>query len=130
MNSNTANTLENFSHKKYIIRKSIFKIFGSAFDIFDPMGNVVFYSKMKAFKLKEDIRLFTGEDMGTEVLRIQARNIIDFSATYDVIDSSSNMKIGALKRKGIKSIFKDEWIIMDTEDREKGVVKEDIVIPL
>jgi len=114
-----------FSHESYLVRKKIFKAFGAAFHIFDPNGNVVFFSKMKAFKLKEDIRLYTGEDMKTEALRIQARQVIDFSAAYDVIDPINDKKIGALKRKGMKSILKDEWIIMDAEDREMGLIKED-----
>ncbi len=114
-----------FRHESYLVRRKVFKLFGAAFHIYEPSGRVAFYSKQKAFKLKEDIRLYTGEDMRTEVLSIQARQIIDFSAAYDVIDSSINMKVGALKRKGMKSLVKDEWIIMDAEDREIGFIKED-----
>ena len=114
-----------FRHESYLVRRKVLKLFGAAFHIYDPSGKVAFYSKQKAFKLKEDIRLYTGEDMRTEVLSIQARQIIDFSAAYDVIDSSINMKVGALKRKGMKSLVKDEWIIMDAEDREIGFIKED-----
>ena len=116
---------EAFAHESYLVRRKIFKLFGAAFHIYDPSGRVVFYSKMKAFKLKEDIRLYTGEDMQTEILRIQARQIIDFSAAYDVIDSTTSIKVGVLKRKGLKSILKDEWIIMDAEDKEIGFIKED-----
>ena len=119
---------EAFTHESYLVRRKIFKLFGAAFHIYDPNGRVVFYSKMKAFKLKEDIRLYTGEDMQTEVLTIIARQIIDFSAAYDVIDPANNTKVGALKRKGLKSILKDEWIIMDAEDREIGFIKEDSVL--
>jgi len=100
-------------------------MFGAAFHIYDPSGNVAFYSKQKAFKLKEDIRLYTGEDMQTEVLSIQARQIMDFSAAYDVIDSISGRKVGALKRRGMKSILRDEWVIMDAEEREIGLIQED-----
>ncbi len=114
-----------FRHESYLVRRKVFKLFGAAFHIYEPSGRVAFYSKQKAFKLKEDIRLYTGEDMRTEVLSIQARQIIDFSAAYDVIDSSINMKVGALKRKGMKSLVKDEWIIMDAEDREIDFIKED-----
>lgn len=114
-----------FRHENYIVRRKIFKLFGAAFYIYDPVGKVALYSKQKAFKLREDIRLYTDEDMLTEVLSINARQIIDFSAVYDVIDSSLNMKVGALKRKGMKSILKDEWIIMDASDREIGFIKED-----
>ena len=120
-----SNMPEAFTHQSYLVRRKILKLFGAAFHIYDPNGMLVFYSKMKAFKLKEDIRLYTGEDMLREVLRISARQIIDFSAAYDVIDSTTNTKVGALKRKGLKSILKDEWILMDAEDREIGFIKED-----
>jgi|LQYC01.1.fsa_nt_gi hypothetical protein len=117
-----------FEHKSYLVRRKFFKLFGAAFHIYDPSGKVAFYSKQKAFKLKEDIRLYTGEDMRTEILSIQARQVIDFSAAYDVIDSSTSMKVGALKRKGMKSFLKDEWIIMDAEDREIGLIQEDSLL--
>jgi uncharacterized protein YxjI len=114
-----------FNHDNYLVRKKILTLAGAKFHIYDPLGNLVFFSKMKAFKLKEDIRLFTGEDMQTELLSIQARNIIDIAATYDVIDPASGEKVGALRRKGLKSILKDEWIFMDVNDREIGLIKED-----
>lgn len=116
---------ELFSHNSYLVRRKIFKLFGAAFHIYDPAGNLVFYSKMKAFKMKEDIRLYSSEDMQTEVLSIKARSIIDFSAAYDVVEANTNTKIGALKRKGMKSIVKDEWIILNAEDNQIGFVKED-----
>jgi len=117
-----------FSHSQYLLRKKVFKIFGDAFHIYDPNGGVAFYSKLKAFKLKEDVRVFTGEDMGTEVLSIQARSILDFGATYDVVDSRTGERLGALRRKGFKSIIKDEWLILDANDTEVGMIAEDSML--
>ena len=116
---------ERFEHQTYLVRRKILKIFGAAFHIYDPDGNVAFYSKLKAFKMKEDIRVYTSEDMQEEVLVIQARKILDISAAYDVVDPTTNEKVGVLKRKGIKSIMKDEWIFMDANDQEIGLIKED-----
>jgi uncharacterized protein YxjI len=117
-----------FQHTQYLIRRKIFKIFGAAFHIYDAQGNLAFYSKQKAFKLKEDIRIYTSEDMQTEVLTILARQIIDFSAAYDVFDPRDKSKVGTLKRKGMKSIIKDEWIIMDAADKEIGLIQEDSML--
>jgi uncharacterized protein YxjI len=117
-----------FNYSTYTIRKKYFKIFGEAFHIYDPDGKLVFYSKMKAFKLKEDIRVFTGEDMQTEVLTIQARQVIDFSASYDVFDPIRNEKVGALRRRGIKSLIKDEWVFLDRQDNEMGKITEDNMV--
>lgn len=114
-----------FSHPTYLVRRQIFKLLGAAFHIYDPQGNLAFYSKQKAFKIKEDIRVYTSEAMTTEVLTIKARNIIDFSATYDIYDAATQTKVGVLRRKGMKSILKDEWIIMNANDQEIGLIQED-----
>lgn len=116
---------ERFQQQQYMIRKKIFKLLGSAFHIYDAAGNVVLWSQMKAFKLKEDIRLYNGEDKSEEILTIKARQIIDFGAAYDVVDTRTHEKVGALRRKGFKSLIQDEWIILDASDREIGLIQED-----
>src|ERR1043165_8819517 len=88
-----------FSHTRYTLRRKVLTFFGAKFHVYDPAGNVVLFSKMKAFKFKEDLRLYTGEDMQTEILAIKARKILDFSSAYDVVDSENGQKIGVLKRK-------------------------------
>ncbi|MBI5525897.1 MAG: hypothetical protein HY897_06140 [Deltaproteobacteria bacterium] len=121
----TGNLPVRYKHKTYLIRKKFFKIFGGAFHIFDPTGGLAFYSKMKAFKLKEDFRLYSDTDMKEELLCIKARQVLDISATYDVTDPKTGDKLGALKRKGLKSLLRDEWSILDGNDHEVGTIKED-----
>ncbi len=112
-------------HRQYTVRRKVLQLLGATFHVYDPEGNVVFYSKMKAFKLKEDIRLYTGEDMQEELLTIKARQILDISATYDVTDATNGERVGALQRRGLKSIIKDEWLILDVNDNQIGTIKED-----
>jgi len=114
-----------YIHNQYLVRRKVLTLFGAKFHIFDSDGRLAFFSRMKAFKLREDIRLYSDESMSDELLLIKARQILDFSAAYDVMDSKTFEKVGALKRKGWKSILKDEWIIMDPQDIEIGLIKED-----
>ena len=51
--------------------------------------------------------------------------MIDFGATYDVLDVSTEQLLGSFRRKGLKSIFRDEWVIFDVNEQEVGVVRED-----
>ena len=118
-------TVERFIHPTYLIRKKVFKFLGGAFHVFDGDGNLVFYSRQKAFKLKEDIRLYTDESMTTEVLTIQARKVVDFSSAYDVVDTATGQKLGALRRKGWASMARDHWLVLDAEDREIAHIQED-----
>jgi uncharacterized protein YxjI len=114
-----------FQHDSYLIRRKVFHLAGGVFHIYDPQGGLAAYSRQKAFKLKEDIRLYTGEDMQTELLTILARQIIDFSAAYDVIDPATQAKLGALRRRGWRSAWRDEWVILDAFDAEVGMICED-----
>ena len=114
-----------FQHHTYLIRRKFFKIFGAAFHVYGPDGDVVFYSKQKAFRLKEDIRLYGDESMAEEVLTIHARSWLDFAAAYDVIDTQTGAKVGALKRRGFRSMVRDEWIFMDAEDNDIGLIQEE-----
>lgn len=117
--------IDRFGHPQYLVKRKILKLFGAHFHVHGPDGEVVFFSNMKAFKLKEDIRIYSDETMAEELLLIQARRIVDFSAAYDVIDAKTSEKVGALKRKGWKSMLRDEWILMDAADNEVGKVLED-----
>ena len=128
MSSQAPPPLIPFQHPSYSIRRKVFKLLGGAFHVFDPAGNVVLYSKQKAFKLKEDIRIYTGEDMGTEVLTIRTDQVIDLGATYHVHDSQQGgVRVGSLKRKGLKSMLRDEWVILDSSGQEVGSIQEDSV---
>jgi hypothetical protein len=116
---------ERFRQPSYQVRRKVLKIFGGSFDVYGPDGSLVLFASQKAFKLKEDIRLYGDKQKGEELLVIKARNIIDFSAAYDVEDPLSGRKLGAFKRKGWSSLLRDQWIVMDANDAEVGFIKED-----
>jgi hypothetical protein len=117
-----------FSHQNYVISRKVMKLIGGTFFVHDPSGQLVLYASLKAFKLKEDITLYTGEDKKEAVLTIKARSMLDFGATYDVVDAKSGQSVGAMRRKGWQSMIQDEWAILDPQDRELGTIKEDSII--
>lgn len=116
---------ERFRQPTYQIRRKVFKIFGGSFDVYGPDGSLVLFASQKAWKLREDIRLYGDKQKTEELLLIKARNIIDFSAAYDVVDPQTDRKLGAFKRRGWSSLFRDSWIVMDENDAEVGFIKED-----
>ena len=69
--------------------------------------------------------------MRIDLVLIQPRQVLDVSVAYDVIDSATQVKVGALRRTGIKSIVQDYWIILDANDVPIGSIKEaSINLPL
>ncbi len=110
---------------QFSFHKKFFKLAGGEFRVLDSNGRLVLFSEQKAFKLREDIRVYGDEAKSREVLSIKTQQIIDFSAAYDVVDSASGEPVGSLRRKGLKSILQDEWEILDPQGQVVGQVLED-----
>ena len=113
-----------FQFPTYLLQRQVFALTGK-FRVLDPSGNLVMFSEQKMFKLREDIRVYSDESKSQEVLSIKARQIIDFSAAYDVVDTAYNQKVGTLRRKGWSSMLRDEWQVLDANDNQIGVMFED-----
>lgn len=122
----TGSGLPSWARTPIEFRKQFFKLLGAGFRGYDAAGNVVIYCEQKAFKLKEDLRVYADEAKTQEILRIGARQVLDIAATYDIRDAKSGAKIGAMRRKGLMSTFvQDQWLVLDDQDREIGMVQED-----
>ena len=115
-----------FQHPSYLLKRQAIALTGK-FRFYDPMGNLVMFSEQKMFKLREDIRVYSDEAKTQEVLSIKARQFIDFSAAYDVVDTAMNQKVGVLRRKGLRSLLRDEWEVLDAGDNLKGLLFEDSI---
>ena len=115
-----------FQFPTYLLRRQAIALTGK-FRVYDPAGRMVMFSEQKMFRLREDIRVYDSEDKTREVLSIQARQIMDFSAAYDVIDTDMNQKAGALRRRGLRSLLRDEWEVLDVNDNLIGMLFEDSV---
>jgi uncharacterized protein YxjI len=116
-----------FIFDQYLLKRQVFALTGK-FRLYDPQGQLVMFSEQKMFRLREDIRVYADESKSRELLLIQARQILDFSAAYDVIDSQSKLKVGVLRRKGLKSIVQDEWELLNASDQPVGILHEDSML--
>ena len=113
-----------FQHNQYLLKRQVFALTGK-FRVYDPAENLVLFSEQKMFRLREDIRVYSDESKSQELLTIQARQIIDFSAAYDVMDATTGEKVGVLRRKGLASLLRDEWEVLDANDQLRGLLFED-----
>ena len=113
-----------FQHNQYLLKRQVFALTGKL-RFYNSQNELVLFCEQKMFKLREDIRVFANEQKTQEVLAIKARQVIDFSAAYDVVDSATGEKAGTLRRKGLKSILRDEWEVLDANGQVLGLLFED-----
>ena len=111
--------------------KMSFKILAVAPQIFvrDAHGQELMYVKQKLFKLKEAINIFSDQSQTNQLYTIKADRVIDFSARYSFTDSQS-MSLGAVKRRGMRSIWKASYDVMEGDSINFHVQEENAFVKL
>lgn len=97
----------------------------SDFNITDRNGNHVAYVRQKMFKLKEDVIVFNDDRKSMELFRIRADRWLDFNATYSMTDLVNHKMYGRLARRGMRSLWKATYDIVDENDIVKFTIHED-----
>ena len=102
-----------------------FKILAIAPQIFvhDANGSLALYVKQKAFKLKEDVSVFADEAQTRPVFRIAADRVIDWNARYE-ISGAAGETLGAVKRQGMKSLWKSQYDVTDARGASVFSIRE------
>lgn len=102
-----------------------FKILAMApqVNVTDSAGNNICYVRQKIMKFKEQIEVFTDKNKTEKICEIRANKVIDFSATYQFFDANGQ-PFGAVARKGMKSLWKANYDILDGENVVMNVREE------
>jgi hypothetical protein len=91
----------------------------------DATGNLIFYVKQKAFKLKEAVTVFADESQTRPWFNINADRVLDFNANYSFVDYTGK-HFGAMRRQGRKSLWKAHYEIFDGfQPHPTAIIKEE-----
>lgn len=94
----------------------------------DAGGAERMFIHQKVWKLKEDILVYNNSNKDKVIFRIRADRMLDFSATYrfvQVTDSGEEVMLGAVKRKGMRSIWRATYFVDDPNGNTAFHIKED-----
>ena len=114
-----------FSHSTYVIKRPFLSFLGRTFRVFAPTGALAMFVKHPMMKLREEFSVFADETEREPLLRIKTREIIAINPTTDVFDAVSGEKIGTIRLRGLKSMLKDTWDLLDANDQPIGLMSED-----
>jgi uncharacterized protein YxjI len=90
----------------------------------DSGGNLIGYVKQKLLKLKEDINVYADEQQTQILFNIKADRVLDFSAKYN-FTNNRGVFIGAIKRQGMRSIWKANYEVFDGSNNQVLQIHEE-----
>ena len=106
--------------------KMTFKIMALApqIKVTDATGAEVCYVKQKMFRLKEAVTVFKDSSKSSTLCEIKADRVIDWSACYHFYDFNGEA-FGAVRRKGMRSIWKAHYEVLDENDAHISTIEEE-----
>jgi hypothetical protein len=97
---------------------------GIRIKIKDATGRQVAYVRKQKFKLKEDVGVYTDEGQSRLLFRMKADRMLDFSVRY-AISGPDGHPIGAVGRRGMKSLWSSAYVLDDAYGTEAGSIREE-----
>ncbi len=111
-------------HPVLTIKRPFWSILGRKFHVYGPDGSLVAFVKHPLLKLRQEFTIFTDESERFPLLVIRARQLVGFNICFDVFDAASMQKVGSIRRRGLKSILRDTFELLDSNDQQVGVCEE------
>jgi len=108
----------------YYIQQKI-QLIGNEYRVFEAredgaQGELVAYARQKIMAFKEKFTFFTGEDKQTIAFELQARQVIDLGARYDVRNEAGDI-IGTVGKAFKASLLRSTWNVYAKPDDKEPV---------
>jgi len=114
-----------FAHPNYTVKRSYWSFLGRVTRVYAPDGMLVAYVKKPVMKWKEEMTFFADEAQTQPVMVVKARQAIAMNLIRDVFDAATGARVGIIRQKGLKSMFRDTWELLDEQEQPIGLMQED-----
>ena len=113
-----------FSYPRYTIKRAFWSLLGRRFRVFAPDGRLIMYIKHPVLRLREEFNVWADEDERQALITIKSRQMLAINFAYDVIDARTGEWLGAVQKKGLKSILRDTFELLDAQGQVVGKAEE------
>ncbi len=108
----------------YVIKRKAFAFLERIFRVYTGDGQLIMYIQHPVMKLREEFMVYADEAKSQTLLKVKSRQALAINFSYDVDDAVTGQRLGAVEKKGLKSIVRDKFIITDSTGAEIGYCEE------
>lgn len=114
-----------FAHQSYMVKQSYWSMLGRVTRIYAPDGLMVAYVKRPVFRWREELGIYADEEQTRPILQVRARKAVAVNLVRDVFDAATGELVGSIRQRGLRSILRDTWDLLDAQEQVVGLMQED-----
>jgi hypothetical protein len=117
-------SLQAFSHVSYTLVRPLFS-WRRIYRVFAPDGSLSAFVEQPWFRLRTELTLYADESQTQPILIIKNRRFAAVNMEHDLFDAQTGARLGVVRTRGLRSLFRDTWDILDGDERPAGMMIED-----
>jgi hypothetical protein len=115
--------LSAFAHLSYTLVRPLFS-WRRVYRVFAPDGSLSALVEQPWFRLRAELTMYADEAQTEPILTIKNRRFAALNMEHD-IRAADQAHLGVVRTRGLSSIFRDAWDILDADEREVGLMVEE-----
>jgi hypothetical protein len=112
------------SQSRFRIKRAFWSIFERTFRVYTLDGQLIMLVKHPIFRFREEFTVYGDEEQSVPLLLVKARQVIAINFNFDVIDIASGQALGTVQKRGVRSLIRDKFLILDPAGNEIGAMEE------
>jgi hypothetical protein len=119
-----AGSLQAFAHASYTLVRPLFS-WRRIYRVFAPDGSLSAFVEQPWFRWRTELTIYGDEEQSQPILVIKNRRFAAVNMEHDLFDAQSGQRLGVVRTRGLRSIFRDTWDLLDADERTVGTMTED-----
>ncbi|MGZ6125416.1 MAG: hypothetical protein ACXWLR_10685 [Myxococcales bacterium] len=77
------------------------------------------------FRLRTELVMYADEAQLQPILVLKNRRLAALNMEHDLFDARTGQRLGVIRTRGWRSLWRDTWDILDAQERPAGLILED-----
>ncbi len=112
------------TQRHFVIKRRFWSFFERVFRVFTADGPMFMYVEHPLLKLREEFTVYRDESKLQPMLLVKSKQVIAINYAYEVSDIDTGQVLGAVQKRGLRSIVRDKFIIYGPNGEELGYAEE------
>lgn len=110
--------------ESYTLVRPLFS-WNRVYRVYGPGGALAAFVEQPWFRLRSELVMYADEQQLRPLLVLKNRRIAAVNMEHDLFDAESGQRLGVIRDRGLRSMFRDTWDILDADERLAGEMIED-----
>jgi hypothetical protein len=116
-------SLDPFSRAAYVLVRPLFS-WNRVYRVYDAGRQLVAFVEQPWFRLRTELVMYADESQLQPILVLKNRRIAAVNMEHDLFDATSGRRLGVIRTRGWRSMWRNTWDILDPAERPAGQMLE------